>query len=417
MSVQTITVGRVGLDIPLRVPAEGAWSAGDDMKISGTLGAEAGYSLEQSVALFHQFNGLVNADERVVPCTFAATPSLDGFWEVGAASVKTDGASWATGAFDYDLTLHRVRGSSQPIVDVRTLRVYRTGYAVTEANSQALYPFPLAVTFYNEVNSGFGGGGGPTRTADTGGVFTLYRTGAGLVSLLTYQIAPSDWYDGACKVQVTFDGSTWFTLTGRQIPAGITSWRLNNGLVKVTPSATAGRIDVSHYDGTTWETAKIYRMSVAGASNVIDLLRTVVILRNGPHIVGVRLGATYGGAYGSSHLIDLTLRRGDRLLCGRMTASNGGGVRRETAEAATAATGGLAATANDASGNRYVLASVLGTTKDAVNGGLSSGSGTTFDFGIGSAIGGSGAASGDTTTDVLAQYGSWVAENPRVVIP
>lgn len=415
MSVHTITVGRVGLDIPLRVPAEGAWSDGVGMKISGTLGAEAGYSLEESVALFHQFNGLVNADERVVPCTFAATPSLDGFYEVGAASVKTDGASWATGAFDYDLTLHRVRGSSRPVVDVKSLAVYRTGYAVAAVSCSVMYGAPSAasdLTFIPYATTA-----NVTRTADTGAVTVKGYSAA--FSTFSFRPAAADWYDGACKVEVTFDGSTWFTVTGGQIPAGITSWRLNNGLVRVVPSATAGRIDVQHYDGSTWETAKTYRLTISSSTGVVDLVGAPVVLRNAPHIAALKMTISGSAAGVGPSTLTLTVRRGDRFLYGVIQGlqNTGGGVRRDTAEAATSASGGLAATANDASGNRYVLASNAATTKDTANGGLSISPGYTVDFGIGSAIGGSAAVSGDTTAELLSQYGFWNAENPRVVIP
>jgi hypothetical protein len=93
-----------------------------------------------------------------------------------------------------------------------------------------------------------------------------------------------------------------------------------------------------------------------------------------------------------------------------------------TVEAATALTGGIRATANDASGNRYIIAgagngAAYPIVNDLVNGGLyiSGTSAVSMQVGIGCEILGSSATTPNVGARVLDQYFAVTNEVVRVV--
>jgi hypothetical protein len=153
------------------------------------------------------------------------------------------------------------------------------------------------------------------------------------------------------------------------------------------------------------------------------------VFRNSVEEVIIHLGCTvnFGINWGRVG-VDLALRRGDRIVRGFLSSDSQSNwqVARNTTEAATAITygavtlGNIRATANDGDGNRYVLITDQTATpvSDLGNGSLTQNAATnnTFDFGIGSEIGGSGAAHPNWAQDLAQQYIATQIEEQRVVI-
>jgi hypothetical protein len=419
----SMTIGRLPSDV-MWVPEDINFYDNGGLAITGHIGHDAASPALVRAARGAWLSLSENGDEPVVPVEVPSDPTLSGFYRPRRATANTDGSpTW----YQVKVDLDPVRDFAQPMVDVTALAIHRAGYAIDEEDCQSQYWRPSEVISESRRGT-FGGGGEFTRATATGEVGGYVggsggvNSGVGQLTVWRYALAAADWYTGACALEVSFDGGdTWIVWPGSQVPAGFTDWRLTNGLVRVW-LAGGDDLAVQHYDGTQWETAKIYTLKIDGGADIAGWSMSSV-MRNGSHIVSMRLaghiplffssGDTAGGQ------LDLTLKRGDRWVYGRSQTVQGvASITRATPEAATSGTGGLYAAGVDGDGNRYVLASAALTTKDTTNGGLSTNAlddWESFDFGIGAAIGGSTSAIGvEGSPSLLEQYGRWVSEQVRV---
>lgn len=231
---------------------------------------------------------------------------------------------------------------------------------------------------------------------------------------MRYWVVPTDFYVGASTIKI---GTVLEPVVGAQIISSPNAWELSNGLVRVRPADTAARLSIAWADGVTgvYETAKTFELAgiepfdlALQRAGRINSISSLTILRNSPEVCSIRLGCgvemgiTWGTLY-----VDLTLRRGDYLVRGRITSfrQEKWRARRGTAEAATSLSGGLRATADDVDGNRYLLASPTLLVKDLVQGSIAASvAAYNFDFGIGMEVGGSTATLADTAASVIAEY-------------
>jgi hypothetical protein len=188
--------------------------------------------------------------------------------------------------------------------------------------------------------------------------------------------------------------------SGSNFTTPASGWELNNGLVRVKPLASSGVLEVSAYTGGAWQT-KAWDVLSGGVS--IGAFDTVTLLHNEPEMVVVRLLRSQSPG---RFTVDLTLRRGSRFaeLYVQAAFSSTLKVVRASAEAGTAGTGYVRATANDGAGNRYIVGSALTHTADTTNGGISLAATTTLDAFIGVIAAGSGAVAGDQAGDLYAMY-------------
>ena len=139
--------------------------------------------------------------------------------------------------------------------------------------------------------------------------------------------------------------------------------------------------------------SKTYKLTVTTTPSTIGAFRTLTVKRNSPEAVTVRLGLDQeNGATPAAVTIDLTLRRGALWVEGVMSRTaeavvylaNQMGIYRNSAEAATAHTGGVHATSADAQGGKYLLNTALSKTNDLTQGGFYVSSAVNdFDFQIG----------------------------------
>ena len=375
----TIQIGRAGRDSALTLHSPSHWSVdGDNVELDGTLTADTAYKL---AFLRSQVNGLVgNRDEPVVAVNWPGDVTVDGFYEVLAGGVPMPARGIAARRLNYRLRLRRV--SMFP--DISSVMV---GNAVrTNAHSIAkgitvpwwAVPDDATMDYIPSASSA-------DRVTDSGTVKVWYRTDGTVLYNRTnrWACAASDYYDGACRFEVTPDGSTWVAVVGRRLPgtpAGAEGWRITNGLVRVSYGSGAGLLKVEHYLSAAggWVVSKTYKLTVGSTPTTIGAFRTITMRRNSPEVVTISLGLDQSTGTPAAVTVDLTLRRGALWVEGVMSRTaaavtylnNEMGIYRNTAEAATAHTSGLHATSADAQGGKYTLTTSLAKTNGLTQGGF-----------------------------------------------
>lgn len=402
----TLTVGRMTGASALTNLAQ-MDSDGEIVSLSGITSVDPTEALYQ----LDQILGLMNEDEPVVPLTYTGTSRVDGFYRVISTSVSP--GRLPNGAFRWSMSLQRVPGFTSPLFQstlVGTVRANGLGII----SGDAWHSVPLAASEYGPLDQ-TDASAIVTRSAD--GVDMLFRAlPGGPNRTIQYYLTPSSYYNGAAMLEV---GTTLRTVVGRQVQNSPVDWRLSNGLVRVTPGAS-GRINVSHYDGTQWDTTKTFTITVEGL--LIASFTNLTVLRNSPEETIIRLSAQATGTVQPPMRLDIALRRGSRIVNCTTTAVLGGTqtavIARFVAEASTALTGGLRATSNDASGNRFILLSGRKTATDLVNGSITvtslSATKPVHPFCIASEVGGTGAAAHDTAANIQDQY--FMAQAERVMV-
>lgn len=326
-----------------------------------------------------------------LPVTFTSKARLNGFYRV--SSGKADFNHYqdaAVLALDWTLSLERC-GTEFEIDHESRLSgplTRNTSFAVT--GDRWLSP-PLG-------HYGFWAGNAtPTAVSRTGvdGAILVWRS----VPTLTnprWGTTPA----GALAGRVRFLDANGAERSGLNFTPAATGWELSNGLVRVKVNGP-GELDVAAYTGGAWH-SKLWTLSDGSA---LGLPTSATLLRNDLENIVLRLLWASTSAPGRL-TADITLRRGSRFaeLYLRRNVAATLSVARSAVEAATAGTGYIRATANDADGNRYVLGSAHTFTGDVVNGKISLAATTTLDAFVGVAAAGSGAVAGDQPDNLMTQY-------------
>ena len=413
----SMTIGQVGLDIPLTVPESGRWS-GDTLSLSGTLGDQS-TSRTVSNMLRDQFHGLSARDGEIVPVTFGDTPELDGYYTLRRPQVQSSGASWESGVWDWSCDLERVRSSAQVLQEMRLLGAGRTNsHSFTTVRRGWYSP---GVSAYG-VDDGTGSVNAPTRqyrTGADGAMLVVVDNSAGTLFLSNaaavarWFVSPTDHYRGQVTVNRSV-GGTYYRVVGEQIPAGNTGlWAMGNSLVTILGSTTTGKAEWSMlwHDGTQYESFKTFRITTDSSWTEFSYGPVGMrVVRNRPDLSQLRV---YFGALGRAALfsLDIVLRRGARhaefkwsAFGGEIGTSLTWGVKLTSAEAGTNHTSGVHATSADASGNKYIFTSPSTVTTDTTNGRLRlTSSATSFSFMVGAEMAGAG-GSFDDFTSLVYQY-------------
>jgi hypothetical protein len=325
-----------------------------------------------------------------VPVTFTDKDDRNGYYEVRDVGAKL--MSWNGEVVTCDWNLSLIRCGSDTEVDIES----RLSGASARNNSFAA----TGERWHAPPIGHYGYYTGSTQPA------SVSRTGAD-GAIIVYRALPTTvnprW---GCPVGSYLNGRVRFLdvnsleRSGSNFTTPASGWELNNGLVRVKPLASSGVLEVSAYTGGAWQT-KAWDVLSGGVS--IGAFDTVTLLHNEPEMVVVRLLRSQSPG---RFTVDLTLRRGSRFaeLYVQAAFSSTLKVVRASAEAGTAGTGYVRATANDGAGNRYIVGSALTHTADTTNGGISLAATTTLDAFIGVIAAGSGAVAGDQAGDLYAMY-------------
>ncbi len=400
----TIQIGRAGRDSALTLRSPRSWSVnGPEVDLDGALTADTYAGL---VLLRAQVAGLAdNPDEPIVPVNWTGDASVDGYYEVLDAAVPMPPRGLAALRLEYRVRLRRV--AVYP--DINSLLI---GNAV-RTNSHSIAKgttVPWWATPADATMDLISGATATTRTADTGTLRIQYTTDGTVLYNRTarWQAAASDYYDGACRVEL-FDGTNYLAAVGRRLPNTHPQygWRMTNGLVRVS-IAGDGLITVEHYVSGSWSVSKTYKLTAGTGPTTLGGFKTVTVLRNSAEVVTVRLGLEQATGTEYQMSLDLTLRRGALWVEGVVARDPGPGtvelgIYRNTAEAAATFTGGVRADAPDAAGY-YWLATSKTKTNDLTQGGFraSTIAGSTFDFAAGFSP--TGASTPDTVTSQVYSY-------------
>lgn len=386
----SIKIGRAGRDTGIELNSPAYWSMnGDDVEAAGAITASTYAKL---LVLRAQVNGLAdNRDEPVVAVNWTGDPSIDGFYEVLDASVPMPPRGLAALKLDYRVRLRRV-GVYPDINSVMVGNAVRTNaHSIVKGSTVPWWAVPDDATMDYIPSASTA-----TRVTDSGSVLVRYRTDGTILYNRTnrWACAASDYYDGACRVEVT-DGTNWFAIIGQRLPnvSPTIGWRITNGLTRVSYGGGDGLLTVEHYISGAWSVSKTYKLTVTTTPTTIGAFRTITVTRNSPEVVTVQVGLDQeNGAVPAAVTIDLTLRRGALWVEGVMsrTAEAGAylanqmGLYRNSAEAATAITSGIRATSADGVGGKYWMATSLAKTNDLTQGGFYVSSAVNdFDFAIG----------------------------------
>jgi hypothetical protein len=330
--------------------------------------------------------------QEMIPATFTSKARLDGFYQVRSARADyTNYQGNPVLTLDWTLELERLGTEFEVDHESRLSGplTRNTSHAVTGdrwlAPPIGHYGFWSSTTAPSVL----------TRTGADGGI-VVYR---GVPATHPrWGVTPAAMLAG----RVRFLDANAAERSGLNFTPAPTGWELGNGLVRVRPLAAGGVLEVAAWTGAAWQT-KAWDLTVAAVS--VGAPRSVTVLRNELEQVVVRV--LWGSASVPGRTTaDLILRRGSRFLelYVRTATSATLALFRASAEAGTAGTGYVRATANDGAGNRYVIGSAQAFTNDLVNGGLSKAATLTLDAFIGVAVAGSGAVSGDQPDHLMQQY-------------
>ncbi|NUR71120.1 MAG: hypothetical protein HOU81_09885 [Hamadaea sp.] len=337
-----------------------------------------------------------------VPAVWTDKSVADGFFVVTDASSELTNV--AQGAFltaTWSMTLARLGTERDVEFESRVPTIARSTELVGQTPSFWHAPPPATIDYYTGATV-------PSATvtrASSEGAVVVYR---GIpANVAPRWTCPAAGYMDASP-RVSFDG---IRHAGTETPA-LGVWQVDNGLVRVL-GASDGSFSVAAWDPdvNAWASVKSNAPTVNGVT--LTGAPELTILRNDPEEVTVRL--SYPTAPGRA-TVDLGLRRGGRFVTGvfKRHASATLGITRTAAEAATAVTGGLRATAADADGNRFVMGSSKTLTTTTATAAISKASVTQLDFFLGHEIGASPAA-GDAFADLLVQYLGCSGDRTRVV--
>jgi hypothetical protein len=251
-----------------------------------------------------------------------------------------------------------------------------------------------------------------------------YYTGATIPSVLTRATTEGDItvYRGVpagvsprwgCRVEDYLRGrarvlNAGVERVGTAHPLDASQWELSNGLVRVRPLASGGSVEVASFTGGAWR-PKAWWVDIGGVQ--VTSWDSASVLQNDLERCTVRLAVArspVGRAY-----LDLTLRRGSRIVEGYLQRGDSGAlsVYLASAETLTDSTSYVVRSTNDADGNRVIAGSARNFDAHA-DGGLTKTSSTAMDFWAGVVAGGDSSVSGDQAVHLQAQY---IGALPEVV--
>lgn len=435
----SLTMGRAQVDDPAKVVSSGA-----RLQVEGAIIPDAGSdaaNVAEWLARRQQLVGMVdNPDMDVWPVWSSSDAAVDGFYWVRRAEVSPESSALVNGVGRYRVELERAVNLAGPIVENVTSSVVMTNdHAVSgSATVAAVWGVPADALSVDPPTIVAGQPAAGSRVSEDGAL-KLYRVDD-VVSSAVWTVEPADFWASAARVEAKLSGSTFEPMPGRAVPLTSTNWRIGNGLVRVTPSATSGKLfDVSFWD-SSWSAEQAVSASVRFPSvpsytysGTYDTLLSAVVLRNSPEACTVRLTVKPSSTSGSSAdqaavllashaTIDLTVRRGEPLVRMSIAPRNLSGYLAVGVGAAsgsqTGITGGVRSNTT-VNGGRLLVASPNTFTASTSLG--NPGMNLSFAraqglFGIGYEIDGASAATYNTAQQIAYQYLATLTERQRVVL-
>lgn len=369
-------------------------ASGRNITVTGqeSMGSVTGYPLS---LISQKREDLVSLTGQVVPVLFDRKSNYNGYYIVTAATGNVENHDGLIAMFSWSTTLSRVGSDLQ--LDLES----RLGGAITRVNNFSVVGQRGHAPSVGHIGYQTGSTIPSFTTRSTvDGSLAFYRSLAQGVNP-RWGCAVSDYGKGRARLLDSL-GYERSGVDGSVLTSG---WELSNGLVRVKPLAAGGVFEVSAWTGAAWHVKNWDVLINTGPAVSLGVFDYCSIFKNNYEAVCIRL--TKSLAPGRC-TVDLTLRRGHRFveLFVQHDFSTTVKIVRSTAEGGTrpGAGGYVTATANDADTNKYIVGSAKTYTEDTTNGGISKATTATLDAFIGVVAGGTGAVTGDTATDVYAQY-------------
>lgn len=205
-----------------------------------------------------QLRGLLDNADDPIPVVMDNEPRVTGYYRVKGVSVTTDEFARLKGnLYDYRVDLEEVKGVTQPMMEsVLSGALLTNAVAAVIGDVHAFHAVPAAASeyAYKGVSSVFN-----ARLSADGNLIFL-DSGQVLTSTARFGLAPANFYIGSAVFE---QGSPLRPVVGDSVQPDLINWRLSNALVRVTPNATPGKLDVSHFNGSTWSPVKTYALSAS----------------------------------------------------------------------------------------------------------------------------------------------------------
>lgn len=329
---------------------------------------------------------------KLVPVTFRDKAERNGYYGISSASSELADYQGEVATATWNMELTRLGSPAEVDLQSRlTGAVRQNDFSLTGTRWHA-----PAINHY------------AYHTGTTAPTSTLNRTSSdGTVKVYLgipasihpkWGCAVADFYGGRVRITDTLEVSTENEVEGVNRQVSASGWGLSNGLINVTPTVTAGVLNVQYYDGSAWQTNN---WSFQRNFSNLPLWSTATILRNDFEECIIRL--TSSTAVSGRTSLDLKLKRGSRFVEGYMQTSTSTSLKAQPTNI-TASTSGSGYQVATAGTHRPACGSARTFSVDNTNGGIFKSSTTAFDFWVGVVINAASPAGGDAVTDLRDQY-------------
>lgn len=396
-----VTVGRLVLRETFTIKADVHASHGE--RTIAIEGEESNPPL--SLAAWRQrAEDIMTMRDMIMPIFFERKADFDGLYIVEDVGVEMTDYITDVKKFSWSIKASRIGPANSAEIESRLTGITRQN---DFGKAGVLWHAP-AIGAYAYYTGNARPGTILNRTSEDGTMEVYYPIPADTSP--RWSITPQNYRLGRARVKI--DG---LERTGTNMKDGAT-WELSNGIVRATPAASGG-IDLGVWNGSTYET-KTWNVSVGASATPVGDYQALSVLRNDFEMVTIRLVKDMTPVGRS--ILDLSVRRGSRFVEGYLetdvaaTLAVGLGV----AENGTApASGGyVAATADDAQGNRAIVGTARNFVAQTARTGVQKNNAVSMDFFIGSVYNGGSAVTGDAAADLANQYIGSLAEMTMAVL-
>jgi hypothetical protein len=391
-----ITIGRMTLRETFDLNAN--ISSGTDTRTLVLSGEESYPPLATVAEVQRRNEDILGLQNRLVPIRFGTKSDHDGWYRI--TDVNTAPRNYQNSelvAFGWGINAERIGPENAVDLESRLTGIARLNdHGLTGERWHA--PAGGAYAYYTGTSQP---SGAVSRSTSDGVAVSAWRSVPASANP-RWAVTLANYGNGRARVKV--DGAE---RVASNISVGASSWVLENGLVSASmagPAASA-TLNVANWDGSTWDSTAWNINLGASTGTGVTSFDAATVLRNDYEVCTVRLVKDRNPG---RTLLDLTLRRGSRFVEGYLQTDSSTllAVYLKTGQTstATASTGYVVATSNDAQGNKVVVGSARSFTGMTSQGGLNKAAAVKLDFYIGAVVGGSGAPSGDAASTLNAHY-------------
>lgn len=331
-------------------------------------------------------------DGKLVPVTFRDKAERNGYYLMGSSNSELVDYQSEVATATWTMDLQRLGADSEIDIQSRLTGVARQN------------DFALSGVKWHSPSMGhygyYTGSTNPSGTTDRVGSEGTIRVYRGVPASINpkWGCPVASYKTGRVRVNDSALVPTENEVEGINHNISASSWSMSNGLVNVTPTATAGAIDVQYYDGASY-VSSVWKIQLGGSN--VPAWTAATLLRNDFEMCIIRLTTPQTTA-GRTQL-DLTLRRGSRFVEGYLQSSTSVTLK-VTPQAPVASTSGTGYVVQTAGTHRPISGSAHSFTADTANGGLSKTATLSLDFFVGAVINAAAPLTGDQNTDLRDQY-------------